>query len=669
MKTIYLLLILLLAGHLSPAQIKKVREIPFKLQLDEGVRTLCFSSNSKRLIAGGDKGSLFAHDLQNGDTWSLPSHQAKVMALAFSYDNRYLASASEDGAFSLYDFQESKVLKVNGETGIVRDVTFSPTGRHFATSNEEGRISIWEVHSREKVRTLASRPEKILSLQFSPDGRLLATGSADKTAMLWEVETGNLLKVLSGHEDWVRALAFNEDGTRLVTGSYDRTLRIWDITTGTTLSTLMPGRDWVTDVHYSPDGRYLVAGIAQGLAVVLEPTGKVVQRLDKHSKMVGASPFSLDGKWIAVADLSPNVTLYDCSSLNITPWKPFDVTPPTIAVLSPKLLATKDAATGYRSSVVHQSAVRVLLEVTDLSGVREVAVNGKVLQPDQTLTDRYSLDLKIPLNTMQTITLVATDKAGNKLEDKLLIEAKPFSGSVDEKKYHAMLIAVQDYKDPTITDLDQPVRDLQKLKEVLLKNYSFLEENVTVVTNPDRNTLYAKFDELQSRLDKADNLLIFYAGHGYWDPQLEQGYWLPSDAEPNKRSSWLSNGTLRDYIAGIPARHTLLISDACFSGGIFKSRSLFESSSAAIETLYLRKSRKAMTSGTLEKVPDRSVFVSSLVQRLAENQEPYVTAEELFSGLKRYVIEHSPNAQVPQYGEVGQTGDEGGEFIFIRKQK
>jgi hypothetical protein len=66
-------------------------------------------------------------------------------------------------------------------------------------------------------------------------------------------------------------------------------------------------------------------------------------------------------------------------------------------------------------------------------------------------------------------------------------------------------------------------------------------------------------------------------------------------------------------------------------------------------------------------VPDRSVFISTLVQRLLDNQEPYITAEEIFTGLKRQVIDNSPNAQVPQYGEVGQTGEEGGEFIFIRK--
>jgi hypothetical protein len=252
-------------------------------------------------------------------------------------------------------------------------------------------------------------------------------------------------------------------------------------------------------------------------------------------------------------------------------------------------------------------------------------------------------------------------------EDKLIIEHKRFNGSVDADKYHALLIASQDYLDPAITDLDQPQKDMERLKQVLLTHYSFKENNVEVLSNPDRSALYAKFDELQAKMDKFDNLLIFYAGHGYWDEQLGQGYWLPSDAVPGRRSTWMSNGALRDYIAGISARHTLLITDACFSGGIFKTRAVFENASTAIDALYLRKSRKAMTSGTLEKVPDKSVFMDALIQKLIENQEPYIAAEELFSGIRREVIDKSPSNQIPQYGEIGQTGDEGGEFIFVKK--
>ncbi len=651
----------------SVAQVVLKQRIKLNLQEQEGVRTLAFSTNSKRIVAGGDKGSLAVYDLTNGDNWNLPAHTAKVVALAFSYDNRYLASASEDGGFALYDFQDSKVQKLNGETGLVRSIAFSPTGRVFVTGNENGKISLWDAYTREKINTVQGRSEKILALAFSPDGRTLASGSADRSVMLWNMDTGISTNILTGHQDWVRTSAFSADGKTLATGSYDKTIKLWDASTGALKTTLQVNKDWVTDVHYSGDGQYIISAGVKGQVILMDASGKVVQRLNDFQQMVGAAPFSLDGKWLAVADLSPSVALYDCSALKIQPWKPFDVTPPSIVVLSPKLLSTRDGATGFRKSLVHQATVRVMLEISDLSGVKEVSLDGVPAKSDPTVANRYLAELTILRNSEKTLVIKAVDNTGNAVEEKVLIEHKMFTGSVDANKYHAILIANQDYKDESITDLDQPIKDMQRLKNVLLNDYSFLEQNVIVLENPDRNMLYAKFDELQSKLDKIDNLLIFYAGHGYWDPQLVQGYWLPSDAEPGKRSSWLSNGTLRDYIGGIGARHTLLITDACFSGGIFKSRAVFENASTAIETLYLRKSRKAMTSGTLEKVPDKSVFLESLIRKLHENQEPYITAEELFSGIRHDVINRSPNNQVPQYGEVGQTGDEGGEFIFIRK--
>ncbi|QOI96295.1 MAG: caspase family protein [Flammeovirgaceae bacterium] len=625
------------------------------------------TTNSRRIIIGGDKGSLSVYEPASQDVWNLPSHAAKINAMAVSYDNRFVAASSEDGNVSLYDFTESKPLKLNGATGTVRALSFSPTGLVLASGNDEGKVSLWNCITREKIQTFQSTGQKILCLAFSPDGKKLAWGSVDNVVIVWDVEDNKQIHALRGHKDWVRAIAFSRDGQSLTTGSYDKTIRHWNTQTGELNSTLTGHRSWVTDLNYSPDGKYLISSGADGQAIIFDKAGKMTQRITDLSQVVCASQFSYDGRFIVAADLTPVVKLYNCTVLNIEPWKPFDITPPSVVILSPKLLASKDIASGSRKSSVHQSSVRLLLEVNDLSGVTEVLVNGNKLERIEGYPDRYQFNFSVPINTESTLVINATDKIGNVAQEKLLVEHKPFSGTINKDKYYALLIANQVYSDPGIVSLDQPVKDMQRLRQALLQYYSFDEKNITVMENPNRNQLYAALDELQAKLDKLDNLLIFYAGHGYWDEQLQQGYWLPSDAEPNKRSTWLSNGTLRDYIGGIGARHTLLVTDACFSGGIFKSRSIFENASAAIETLYLRKSRKAMTSGTLEKVPDRSVFIDFLIRRLEQNQEPYITAEELFSGLRREVINNSPNNQVPQYGEIGQTGDEGGEFIFIRK--
>ncbi|HNJ44043.1 MAG TPA: peptidase C14, partial [Acidobacteriota bacterium] len=158
-------------------------------------------------------------------------------------------------------------------------------------------------------------------------------------------------------------------------------------------------------------------------------------------------------------------------------------------------------------------------------------------------------------------------------------------------------------------------------------------------------------------------------GHGHWDEGLKQGFWLPKNAERLKRAEWLPNGSLRDYIGGIPARHTILISDSCFSGSIFKSREAFAQPTAEMKELYQLPSRQAMTSGALQSVPDKSVFVEYLVKRLEQNQEPYMSAESLFSSLRKAVINNSPNGQVPQFGEIREAGDEGGDFIFVKRTR
>ena len=72
-----------------------------------------------------------------------------------------------------------------------------------------------------------------------------------------------------------------------------------------------------------------------------------------------------------------------------------------------------------------------------------------------------------------------------------------------------------------------------------------------------------------------------------------------------------------------------------------------------------------MTSGTLTEVPDRSAFISFLVERLENNSEKYLSSEQLFSSFRIAVINNSD--VIPQYGEIRNVGDQGGDFIFIKK--
>jgi hypothetical protein len=231
---------------------------------------------------------------------------------------------------------------------------------------------------------------------------------------------------------------------------------------------------------------------------------------------------------------------------------------------------------------------------------------------------------------------------------------------------YALLIGNQRYDDPEILELEEPVKDATEMYNVLTKEYNFDPENVILLKNTTKAEIIGTLHQLRSKITPTDNLLIFYAGHGYWDEGMGVGYWLPKDAAKNNPVNWIPNTDLTNYIEAIKTKHTLLIADACFSGGIFKTRSAF-STTYAIEMLYNLNSRKAITSGTLTEVPDKSVFFQYLIKNLKENTDEYLSAEELFSRMRIAVINNSES--VPQFGTIQNVGDEGGDFIFIRRRK
>ncbi len=235
-------------------------------------------------------------------------------------------------------------------------------------------------------------------------------------------------------------------------------------------------------------------------------------------------------------------------------------------------------------------------------------------------------------------------------------------------KFYALIIGVSDYADDRL-DLDKPAGDAQKLRQILISNYTFSDSTVQLLINPTRQNILLSLYHLRKIVSSNDNLLIFYAGHGFWDEAARQGYWWARDASANDPSNWLSNSDLREQIRSITSGHTLLISDACFSGGIFRTRSANSIQDAAldIQILYKLPSRRAITSGTMTTVPDKSVFFEYLVKRLADNQEEFMTSQQLFDSFRQAVINNS--MVVPQDGIIAEAGDEGGDFIFIRRKR
>ncbi len=352
-------------------------------------------------------------------------------------------------------------------------------------------------------------------------------------------------------------------------------------------------------------------------------------------------------------------TVFRLNNIKIKEIPP-DTISPEIEIFSPKIKNNKCYS--------KKPEINIIGKVNDdESGVSKIFINNEFYELPKDGHFVYKIPLEIGINE---IGITAIDNQNNFTEKDLIVEylSRSSPDAVQLKingKYYALLIGVNEYEDPNFMNLDSPINDAQDLYNVLKSDYYFEEDNVRFIKNAKVGDIYRALDELASRITEEDNLLIFYAGHGYWDKDANIGYWLPSDARINSKAAWFRNSTLCDYLKEIQSKHTLLIADACFGGAIFKTRSVSLETTKAIQMLYEMKSRKAMTSGTLTEVPDRSAFVKYLTNRLIENKERYISSEQLFASFRIAVINNSD--VVPQYGEIRNVGDEGGDFIFIRK--
>ncbi len=239
-------------------------------------------------------------------------------------------------------------------------------------------------------------------------------------------------------------------------------------------------------------------------------------------------------------------------------------------------------------------------------------------------------------------------------------------------KYFALIIGIDEYKG-VWPPLKNAVRDAQTFEMLLRSKYKFDHFETLYNGMATHKNIMAKLDYLLENVTAEDNLLIFYSGHGEFRKNINRGYWVPADATTSASYNYISNSVIQDYLKAIKSKHTLLISDACFSGDIFRGETL-TIPKVRTERYYMQQhakpSRRAITSGGVEPVVDggaegHSIFSYYLLESLKTNEGKFFDASELYTELKVPVVNNSE--QNPVFLPIKNTGDQGGQFIFIRK--
>lgn len=347
---------------------------------------------------------------------------------------------------------------------------------------------------------------------------------------------------------------------------------------------------------------------------------------------------------------------------------------PSIQWITPSLEYTNS----QRNDLIIEAEVfgdLVLKEVKFSVTDAEKNVREKMIDLDPgSRSKKFKQSINLP-DGLHILKITAINMSGGQVSStrNLLIgkDAIADAISIDRKDY-AILFATDKYD--YWSDLVNPIEDAHAIANELKKQYGF---DVEVVENPTSDEVFIKIaDYVQKKFKPQDQLMIFFAGHGYFDDTFGEGFVVAKNSLENDKAktSYISHNRLRSVINNIPCEHIFLTMDVCFGGTfdpvIAKERGGIYEETTQTEFLIRKlsyKTRKYLTSGGKTYVSDgvagkHSPFTVKLLQAFKESGggDRILTLEEI----KTYVEKLTPEPRSGSFGDDNLASD----FVFVARQ-
>jgi hypothetical protein len=263
-----------------------------------------------------------------------------------------------------------------------------------------------------------------------------------------------------------------------------------------------------------------------------------------------------------------------------------------------------------------------------------------------------------------------------------------------ESRRIVLTIAINHYKyDDHWPLLTSAVNDADSLEHVLESKFGYQSyESLAKLTMSDRlrekNATKDAIDVLvQDDLPKLlcpnDDFILFFSGHGDSRPYQtgsfkgENGYLIPYDGRDQGVSSLIEVKAFLEEVGHLPARHILVILDACHSGiAVEDAQQGMKASGDYQAALESRNSRKVIVSALADQTASDKgtvlghslfggVLFQGLDQGLAAKGQDFIADSQLGEFVKQGVAQQS-RLQLPDW--VPFLGNEGGSLILKMDQ-
>jgi WD40 repeat protein len=216
---------------------RKSGEVVVQERIDNQVRGLAFTADSKRLVVGSYSPPLKIWDLEKREVVSKSNqerHGETTVGLAVSPDANLVAQGGREVV--IYDLAADRVktrLPAEDATDPFIEVAYLPEGKMLAAATQQGSLYLWNTADWSRKAKLTHDGSYCRGMAISADGKRAAVTDQRSRIWVWDLERGRLVgDDRPAHDAAVGATAFSPDGTTLATGSDGKDTHLWDAKSG-----------------------------------------------------------------------------------------------------------------------------------------------------------------------------------------------------------------------------------------------------------------------------------------------------------------------------------------------------------------------------------------------------------------------------------------------------
>ncbi|MFH2096379.1 MAG: caspase family protein [Bacteroidota bacterium] len=408
-------------------------------------------------------------------------------------------------------------------------------------------------------------------LMFMPGGESRFMQGEDNTYNMYDTQTGALQTVFSGHTDSITGSALLGDGNKLVTTSLDGSVRIWDMANGSEIVTLytVDATDFILKTpdyyYYATKNAKEEIGFTFGMKFYpFEQFDLQYNRPDIVLERLGCStPEMIRALHLAyLKRLQKSGFTEEMFSNDFHLPETRVTNADKIPVSTAEPLLTIGVQLSDSKYLLDRLSVRV-------NDVPLYGSNGLSLREDG--KQEWTGKVNIPLSSGQNSVSVScmNEKGVESLRESFEIIYRP--ENIDKPDLYVVVIGASEYADKD-WNLNYASKDASDVAALFAGQKGKYAE-VVPVTLLNRDVTRGNIENVKQVLSKTgvdDRVIVFYAGHGMLDENLD--YYLATyDMDfDNPAKNGFKYDELDRLLDSIPAREKLLMIDACHSGEVDK---------------------------------------------------------------------------------------------------